>query len=62
MRSYFAVVAHQSLRDSIHLLKAQKKKKSVNGQSMAFATFDPGDVQGGKAPARRYQRYLNSLN
>lgn len=61
MRPYSSVVAHQSLRDSIHLIKAQKKK-SVIGHSMAFATFDPDDVQGGKAPAQRYQRYLNSLN
>lgn len=28
MRSYSAVVAHQSLRDGIHLIKAQKKKVS----------------------------------
>lgn len=32
MRSYFAVVAHQSLRDSIHLLKAQKKSQSMDNQ------------------------------
>jgi hypothetical protein len=61
MRPYSAVVAHQSLRDSVHLIKAQKKK-SVIGHSMVFATFDPGDVQGGKAPARRYQRYLSNFN